>query len=398
LVAVIERLVSPAATALPTSLELFAGAGGLALGLQRAGFEARMMVDYDARAVSTLRANGREDGPIRANWPVEQADVRTLSFHEFRGVDLVSAGPPCQPFSIGGLRKGRHDDRDLMPEAIRAIRESKPNVFVIENVRGLTFPAVRPYLDYCVAQLRNPSIVLSDEDEPGHSRELARIPEREHEYRVDWRLLNAADYGLPQQRVRLLIVGVRCDFPDWSWPPQTHSRARLVAALAGDAYWDAHEVDRATRAHARRVLRGAKAALRGAPESGAHPWRTVRDAFALLGSPHPSHLDPHHRVVEGARLYRKHRGSPLDWPAKTVKAGVHGTPGGEHIVILDDGSPRYFTVRECAILQGFPQSYVLPGLRSVALRQLGNAVPVGLAEALGRSLASVLTRSKETSR
>lgn len=396
--AVLERSVSPAATALPTSLELFAGAGGLALGLQRAGFQARLMVENDPRAVSTLRANGTRDVTARAKWPVEQADVRTLRYHEFRGVDLVSAGPPCQPFSIGGLRKGRHDDRDLIPEAIRAVRESKPKAFVIENVRGLTFPVVRLYLDYCVAQLRNPSILLADEDEPRHSRELARIPDGEHEYRVDWRLLNAADYGLPQQRVRLVIVGVRSDLPEWSWPQPTHSRARLVAALDGDAYWEAHNVDRASRAGARQAVRGAKAALHRTTESGAERWQTVRDAFSLLGSPRSDHPDAQHRVVDGARLYRKHSGSPLDWPAKTVKAGVHGTPGGEHIVVLDDRSHRYLTVRECAILQGFPESYVLPALRSVALRQLGNAVPVGLAEALGRSLMRVVTRSKEGTR
>jgi len=356
------------------------------------------MVEDDPRAVATLRSNGTAGGAALAEWPVEQADVRTLSYQEFRGVDLVSAGPPCQPFSIGGLRRGRHDDRDLIPEAIRAVRESMPKAFLIENVRGLTFPVVRPYLDYCVAQLRNPSLVLADQDEPRHSAGLARIPEREHEYRVDWRLLNAADYGLPQQRVRLVIVGVRSDLPDWTWPLPTHSRARLLAALDGDEYWEVHNVDRASRAAARQAVRGAKGALHQTTEAGAERWQTVRDALALVGTPDSSRTDIQHRVVEGARLYRKHRGSPLDWPAKTVKAGVHGTPGGEHIVILDDGSHRYFTVRECAILQGFPQTYVLPAWRSVALRQLGNAVPVGLAEAIGKSLATVVARSQEHAR
>jgi len=100
--------------------------------------------------------------------------------------------------------------------------------------------------------------------------------------------------------------------------------------------------------------------------------------------------DPLHTYVGGARLYAKHTGSALDWPAKTVKAGVNGSPGGEHIVIQDSGYFRYLTVRECARLQGFPNRYELPNLRGKAMRQLGNAVPVPLAEAMGRRLAEVL--------
>ena len=100
--------------------------------------------------------------------------------------------------------------------------------------------------------------------------------------------------------------------------------------------------------------------------------------------------DPAHVLVPGARLYRHHTGSELDWPAKTVKAGVHGPPGGEHIVIFDDGSFRYLTVRECAALQGFPDDYVLPMYRTQAMRLLGNAVPVTLAQAIGAQLAKTL--------
>ncbi len=100
--------------------------------------------------------------------------------------------------------------------------------------------------------------------------------------------------------------------------------------------------------------------------------------------------DPAHVYVGGARLYDKHTGSRLDWPAKTVKAGVNGSPGGEHIVVHDSGYFRYLTVRECAQLQGFPRRYELPGLRGKAMRQLGNAVPVPLAEAMGSKIAEVL--------
>jgi len=94
--------------------------------------------------------------------------------------------------------------------------------------------------------------------------------------------------------------------------------------------------------------------------------------------------------VPDARLYPKHTGSKLDWPAKTVKAGVHGCPGGEHIVVFDDGSHRYFTVRECGLLQGFPRKYAFPVLRTPAMRQIGNAVPVPVAAAVGAQLVKVL--------
>lgn len=113
---------------------------------------------------------------------------------------------------------------------------------------------------------------------------------------------------------------------------------------------------------------------------------TARLGAPLLGG---EDGDPSHRFIPGARLYKKHAGSRLDWPAKTVKAGVHGCPGGEHIVLLDDGSHRYLTLRECAALQGFPDDYALDEVRTPAMRQLGNAVPVALAEAIGRSLVAV---------
>lgn len=377
------------------SLELFAGAGGLALGLQRAGFSPQAVVELDRRAVETLRVNGSTSGPAGVEWPVLQADVQTLSFEEFRGIDLIAAGPPCQPFSIGGHRRGRHDDRDLLPEALRAIREAKPKAFLIENVRGLTFPAASEYLNYTVAQLRTPSLTVDGLNEPSHIRRLREVPGAEREYRVVWRLINAADYGVPQQRVRLVIIGIRADLREWSWPTVTHGRRALMKALDGEAYWDRHGVTAAIRERNRVVTRATKGALLTGTDNAQVPWVTVRDMTRRLGEPGSEPADPQHQLIPGARLYKKHQGSLLDWPAKTVKAGVHGTPGGEHIVRLDDGSHRYFTVRECAVLQGFPTDYQLPSLRSVALRQLGNAVPVDLAEALGRQLALLIRQPAE---
>ena len=365
----------------PTCLELFAGAGGLALGLQSAGFVARSIVELDTRAVESLRLNAPNGDP----WPVVSADVRGLRFDTFGDVDLLAGGPPCQPFSIGGLRRGRHDDRDLLPEAIRAIRESRPKTFLIENVRGLTFPAARDYFEYSLAQLRHPSVPIRGTDEPRHLRELLAIPEDRQEYRVTWRLLNAADFGVPQQRVRLFIIGIRRDLPAWEWPVPTHSQTALLQALMGETYWDDHRVARDVRTLARENAMRAKSQT-AERSSGSEPWITVRDVFDRLGPPGSRDGDVAHVEVAGARLYRKHKGSLLDFPAKTVKSGVHGTPGGEHIVVLDDGSHRYFTLRELAAFQTFPDEYRVPSLRSVAHRQLGNAVPVKLARALARQL------------
>lgn len=372
------------------SVELFAGAGGLALGLKRAGFAPKLLLDFDEPSVATLRANrarllGDRGGEIRCE------DVRDLDYAAYQGIDLVSAGAPCQPFSQGGRLRGEDDDRNMFPEAIRAIREIRPRAFFLENVRGLLFPRARPYFDYLLAELATPSrAVRGGESWQEHQRALELIPMPSHEYRVHWALVNAADYGLAQARPRLVIVGLRSDEADWSWPDATHDRRALLRELHANRYWDAHEVPERVRRAVRRGL---------PPNSERHGygvgrrWGTLRDLTRRLGRPARSRgaaADPSHLYVPGARLYTKHTGSLLDWPAKTVKAGVHGSPGGEHIVVHDGGSYRYLTVRECATLQGFPARYVLPELRSRAMKQLGNAVPVPLAEAMGTQLAVAL--------
>jgi len=188
----------------PRAVELFAGAGGLALGLHRAGFRTALAVDWDERAYETLKANKRK---YTRGWDLKREDVRKLDYAtlELGDVDIVSAGAPCQPFSIGGQLRGEGDPRNMFPEVVRAVRELRPRAFLFENVRGLLFPRARPYFDYILAQLRNPSRTRrADEDWLAHKAALDRIPEALHEYRVEWRLLNAADFGLPQNRPRLV--------------------------------------------------------------------------------------------------------------------------------------------------------------------------------------------------
>lgn len=365
------------------SVELFAGAGGLALGLQGGGFRPLLAIDSDEQACETLRVNQRRGAQTRK---IEVADVRKLSYEGVEGVDLVAAGAPCQPFSVGGRLRGEDDARNMFPEVVRALRLLRPRAFVLENVRGLLFPRVRPYFEYLVAELRAPSRTRRGrEDWKAHLAALVAIPEHAREYRVDWRVLNAADFGLAQNRPRLVVVGIRNDEPDFRWPEETHNRDALIEALLGDEYWKDRDVPDAVRAAVRAGLTRRKL------EPAGKRWTTLRDLLRRLGPPRDDPRVSSHVFVPGARLYRKHTGSVLDWPAKTVKAGVHGCPGGEHIVLLDDGSYRYLTVRECAALQGFPDDYVLPELRTLAMRQLGNAVPVALADAVGKSLAEVLT-------
>jgi DNA (cytosine-5)-methyltransferase 1 len=237
-------------------------------------------------------------------------------------------------------------------------------------------------------------VAADDEDWTVH---LARL-ERHHihgtrdglHYRVVARLLNAANYGVPQRRERVVFVGFRDDLDlEWSFPTETHSaEALLWDQFRGGAYWDRHEVPTAVRA-ANPAARERAGRLESKPHTC--PWRTVRDVIVDLPDPETELNDsrgiPNHRFQPGARSYPGHTGSPLDEPAKTLKAGVHGVPGGENMLAKPDGSVRYFTVRESSRLQTFPDDFVFRGSWTESMRQLGNAVPVRLAETIGRDIA-----------
>ncbi len=368
-------------------MELFAGSGGLALGLARVGLKSWDLIELNEPCCETLRANSSILGWKDAE-SMKARDVHEIDFSVYRGVDVVAAGAPCQPFSQGGELRGQYDDRNMFPQVIRAIGEARPRAFLLENVRGLLFERAEWYFKSVLARLRNPSSEGSDHQLSDVFHFTAPPPGPGDEYVVHFTLLNAADFGLAQNRPRLFIVGLRKGEATWSWPTGGFSRSSLVHALRSGSYWDEHDdVPREVRAAALAPLR-----MRDAPATGKR-WRTLRDLTATLGPPAESAdatRDHAHVLVPGARLYPKHTGSRLDWVAKTVKAGVHGTPGGEHIILLDDGTHRYLTVRECALLQGFPPRYALPLKRTPAMRQLGNAVPVAVAEALGEQLDAVL--------
>jgi DNA (cytosine-5)-methyltransferase 1 len=365
------------------SVELFSGCGGLALGLSRAGFEHVLMVERNENAVSTIEHNRQRGVEHVRDWTVTQDDVRDIDWTPHEGsIDLVAGGPPCQPFSIGGIAAGHLDERDMWPEAIRAVDEMWPKAFLFENVRGLGRPIFRDYFEWIQAALGSPHIHRRKrEDHASHKRRLKR---EEPAYKVIALSVNAADFGAPQKRHRIIVAGVRADLGiDIAPPERGHSKERLEweQDVTGN-YWRKHRLGRNHQRNA------ADEMLLVEPEH--QPWVTVRDTFQGLGKPNNR---GNHVLQPGARQYTGHTGSAMDEPAKALKAGVHGVPGGENMVVLDDGAVRYFTIREAARLQGLPDDYEFDCAWSEAMRQLGNAVPAQMSEQLGIWMRSMIERT-----
>lgn len=392
--------ISRMMTANLSSVELFVGAGGLAQGIAHAGFEPRLVAEWNRDACQTIRENQERGFAAVQAWPVIEGDVRDLTFSHFQGVDLVSGGPPCQPFSLGGKHAGHNDSRDMFPQAVRAVREVRPRAFIFENVKGLTRATFRNYFEYIRLQLQYPEVIRKDsEDWPNH---LARL-EQHHlsgnrdglTYRVVTEVLQAADFGVPQKRERVFFVGFRQDLGvQWHFPTPTHSLDQLLhdQYVTGE-YWERHGLVR-PQVPARLTTRINRTHAQAELFGGAHvAWRTVRDALENLPDPE-THTDNgfhDHKFIPGARSYPGHTGSLLDEPSKALKAGAHGVPGGENMMVKPDGSVRYFTVRESARLQTFDDNYVFSGAWGNVMRQLGNAVPIALAEAVAESVAAALT-------
>ena len=298
-----------------TCIDLFAGAGGLATGLSQAGFRIELLVESDARAVDVLARNGYEHALC--------SDVEAVDYS--RWVDrlaLLSGGPPCQPFSKGGLGRGGADGRDGWCAALDVVETVRPESVLFENVRGLMASKFDTYRDAITARLVGMG------------------------YHVSWHQLNAADYGVPQHRHRVFCLGFR--------DRAAHAAFRLPLPVL------------------------------------AH--RTVGDVMIELGPPDGLRR---HTVIGQARAYPGHRGSTLDRPAKCLVSGTHGVGGGTNSVILPNGSLRYFTVREAAALQTFPDEYCFDDTWTHAMHAIGNAVPVTLAKQLGESVAAALGAADE---
>jgi DNA (cytosine-5)-methyltransferase 1 len=391
------------------SVELFTGAGGLALGIEKAGFHHDAVVERDKDCCATITENQRNGYAALNGWTLFSGDVRNFDYSSIEGdVDLLAGGPPCQPFSIGGKHRGPLDKRDMFPEVARAVRELRPRAIIVENVRGLLRESFAKYFEYVTLQLRFPELTAKPREE--WADHLARLEkhqtsgkEKSLHYNIVFQPLNAVNFGVPQKRKRVIIVGFRGDLGvEWSFPEGKYSRdLLLIDQWVTGEYWERHHVARKHRPALPARLADHVARLRAEQpgdlfDEEKKPWRTVRDALA--GLPDPERDDcsgwTNHQHNPGARSYVGHTGSPLDEPAKTLKAGDHGVPGGENTLARPDGSVRYFTVREAARLQTFPNDYIFCGAWTEAMRQLGNAVPVLLAETVARSVAEKLVNTK----
>jgi len=392
------------------SVELFAGAGGLGLGLSLAGFDPETVIERDKWACDTIRENKACGYPLVKDWNIFEGDARLFDYSSITSkIHLISGGPPCQPFSLGGKHKAFKDKRDMFPIAVDAVRRLSPHAFIFENVKGITRASFANYFQYIILQLSYPEITKRKDEDWSHH--LSRLERQKTSGRVNGltynvvaRLLNAANYGVPQHRERVFIVGFRNDQnQEWSFPKETHSLdALLHNQWVSKEYWERHNISSKRRPdspvrHSTKIKKLRQASLFPATSK---PWRTVRDALHDLQNPTYKKAENHfyhdHNFQPGAKTYPGHTGSPLDFPAKTLKAGDHGVPGGENMMVDLDGSVRYFTIRESARLQTFPDGYKFHGSWTETMRQLGNAVPVILARVVGASVARQLLRTKES--
>ena len=317
------------------SLEICAGAGGQALGLERAGFTHVGAVENDAHACNTLRVNRDHDGiPDHQRWNVIEKNLLEVDGREFEGIDLLAGGVPCPPFSIAGKQLGADDERDLFPKALQLVRDARPKAVLLENVRGLGQPRFQNYRESILHEL-----------------------EYELGYRAMWQMITSAHFGVAQLRPRFVLMAVRSEYWNYlTWPAPTRGNAVTV----GEALYHL---------------------------MGQNGWPGVDAWSARANSIGPT-------LVGGSK---KHGGPDLG-PSRArvawAKLGVRGTsiaaeaPGPDFPV---DESPR-LTVQMGAVLQGFPEDWQFTGGKTAEWRQVGNAFPPPVAHALGTSLKNALDK------
>jgi DNA (cytosine-5)-methyltransferase 1 len=288
---------------MPSSIEICAGAGGQALGLEKAGFEHTALVEIDADACKTLRKN-------RPAWNVIEGDVREFSATSLGGVDLLAGGVPCPPFSIAGKKLGKEDDRDLFPEAIRLVAECRPRAVLIENVRGLLDAVFDDYRNKVAEQLRALGYV------------------------TDWRLLNASDFGVPQLRPRVVFVGLQSELARFfTWPEPLPDSPPTVGATLADLMavngWRGVKVWQSRASEIAPTLVGGSK-KHGGPDLG--PTRAKR-AWASLGVDGHGLADapPDRRFVGMPRLTvrmaARIQGFPDDWEIVGRKTSAYRQVG-----------------------------------------------------------------------
>ena len=331
------------------SIELFAGAGGLALGLERAGFKTVALNEFDHDACTTLRRN-------RPEWNVIEGDVAKIDFTVFENIDFVSGGFPCQAFSYAGHRAGFEDARGtLFFEFARVIRETRPKVFLGENVRGLLTHDSGKTIETIKSVIKDIGYTL-----------------------VPPQVLKAIFYRVPQKRERLAFVGIRNDLAehlnDFKWPSYAPRVYTVRDALKKGELFDSDVSPSEGVNYTKR-----KAEIIARIPAGGY-WRDLSDALQrelLKGSYH----------LEGGKTGIGRR---LSWdePSLTLTcAPAQNQTGRCHPL-----ETRPLNVREYARIQTFPDDWQFCGSLMSQYKQIGNAVPVNLAEAVGRSLISLLNK------
>jgi DNA (cytosine-5)-methyltransferase 1 len=310
-----------------TCLEICAGAGGQSYGLELAGFAHAAALEIDPNATETLRLNRRE-------WTILEQDVRELDGADYHGVDLLAGGVPCPPFSMAGKQLGAEDERDLFPEAMRLVREAGPAAVMLENVKGLAEKKFEGYRQGVVDELQQLG------------------------YDVDWQLLNASSYGVPQLRPRFVLVAIKRRYAaHFEWPKPVGT-----PPLVGDVLLPL---------------------MRANGWKGAEAWAKRANAIAPT-------------IVGGSR---KHGGpdlGPTRARTEWLRLGVEGRS------LADDAPPANapldfiprLTCEMVARIQGFDPSWKFAGKKTAKYRQIGNAFPPPVAEAIGAQIKGALVRAR----
>lgn len=314
-------------------LSLFSGGGGLDLGFERAGAQTVLCVDNDHESCKTLRFN-------RPEWGVFEGDIRDF-IPDVQDIDIVIGGPPCQGFSSAGKGDPTDARNFLWQEYFRVVDAVRPRAIVLENVSALTHKRNGDHLSGIMRSLE------------------------ERGYHFTMGVLNAADYGVPQARRRLIVIGLLDGSPTLPEPTTANNRPTVKDAI-GDlesAPYDA-EFSHVPPRHAAHV---------------AERWANLQ----------PGEVDPNYR--RGRLDYDK--------PSVTIRAGGGYGPRGDHLAgfhpPIHPTQPRQLTVREAARIQSFPDDWVLKGSKTAQGRQIGNAVPVGLAEAVAMHVVNLLNTQND---
>ncbi|MFJ9887669.1 DNA cytosine methyltransferase [Streptomyces sp. NPDC091287] len=328
-----QKDLTPAMT---SCIEICAGAGGQALGLQRAGFEHTALVELDPDATQTLRLN-------RPGWNIMQADVRGISAKDLtvngQAVGLLAAGVPCPPFSLAGEQLGPADERDLFPDLLRLAGELRPSAVMVENVKGI--------LQAKFAAYRADVISV-----------LTRLG-----YRADWRLLRACDYKVPQLRPRAVLVAMRPEvFERFRWPSPTSSPE--TAPAVGSVLYES---------------------MASAGWELARQWADGAMTIAPT-------------ICGGSRKHGGADLGPSRARKAWAQLGVNGSSVADEPPQPGTALPVRLTVRHMALLQGFPDDWYFAGNKTSVYRQVGNAFPPPVAKAVGQSLAAALGQTATASR